>query len=166
MKNDLKQLIGRYRSTGILLDTNLLLLYLIGLFDPDRIERFKRTEKFSYEDFQILSRIMRPFKIIWTLPHVLAEVNSLSGQLHSNILASFRENFKSQIELFEEASPTSINASQRPEFRYLGLTDAAIILESIGKCLVLTDDLPLYVALNKAGVDVLNFTAIRYAVTL
>lgn len=164
MKKDLKQLLSRYRSIGILLDTNLLLLYLIGLFDPDRIERFKRTEKFSYEDFQILSRIMRPFNIIRTLPHVLAEVNSLSGQLHSNMLASFREIFKGQIELFEEASLASINASQRPEFSYLGLTDAAIILESIGKWLVLTDDLPLYVALNKAGVDVLNFTAIRYAV--
>lgn len=166
MKKDLKQLLSRYRSIGILLDTNLLLLYLIGLFDPDRIERFKRTEKFSYEDFQILSRIMRPFNIIRTLPHVLAEVNSLSGQLHSNMLASFREIFKGQIELFEEASPTSINASQRPEFRYLGLTDAAIILESIGKWLVLTDDLPLFIALNRAGVDVLNFTAIRYAVRL
>jgi hypothetical protein len=166
MKHELLQLISRYRSAGIFLDTNLLLLYLIGKFDPDRIERFKRTEKFSYEDFQILLRIMRPFKIIRTLPHVLAEVNSLSGQLHSNILASFREKFKAQIELFQEASPTSINASQRPEFRYLGLTDAAIILESIGKWLVLTDDLPLYVALNKAGVDVLNFTAIRYAVRL
>lgn len=164
MNQELLQLISRYRSTGILLDTNLLLLYLIGLLDPDRIERFKRTEKFSYEDYQILRRIMRPFKIIRTLPHVLAEVNSLSGQLHSNILASFREKFKAQIELFEEESPTSINASQRREFRYLGLTDAAIILESIGKWLVLTDDLPLYVALNKAGVDVLNFTAIRYAV--
>jgi hypothetical protein len=166
MKNDLKQLLARYRSMGILLDTNLLLLYLIGLFDPDRIERFKRTEKFSYEDFQILSRIMRPFKIIRTLPHVLAEVNSLSGQLHRNILASFREKFKAQIKLFEEVNPTSINASERQEFYYLGLTDAAIILESIGKCLVLTDDLPLYIALNKAGVDVLNFTAIRYAVGL
>jgi hypothetical protein len=163
MKNDLKQLFARYRSTGILLDTNLLLLYLIGLLDPDRIELFKRTEKFSYEDFQILLRIMRPFKIIRTLPHVLAEVNSLSGQLHSNILPSFREICKAQIELFEEASPASISASQRPEFRYLGLTDAAVIIESIGKLLVLTDDLPLYVALNKAGVDVLNFTAMRYA---
>ena len=166
MKINLTQLLARYHQKGILLDTNLLLLYLIGLFDPDRIERFKRTEKFSYEDFQILLRIMSPFKIILTLPHVLAEVNSLSGQLHSNILASFREKFKAQIELFKEASPTSIKASQRQEFRYLGLTDSAIILESIGKWLVLTDDLPLYVALNRAGVDVLNFTAIRYAVSL
>jgi hypothetical protein len=166
MKNDFNHLISRYYSTGILLDTNLLLLYLIGQFEPDRIERFKRTEKFSYEDFQILLRLISPFKIIRTLPHVLAEVNSLSGQLHSNVLASFREHFKAQIEVFQEASPTSINASRRPEFHYLGLTDAAIILESLGKWLVLTDDLPLYIALNRAGVDVLNFTAIRYNISL
>lgn len=30
-------------KAGLVIDTNLLLLYLVGLHDPDRIETFKRS---------------------------------------------------------------------------------------------------------------------------
>ena len=40
-------LMQRYRSRGILVDTNILLLHFVGSFDPSLIARFKRTERFT-----------------------------------------------------------------------------------------------------------------------
>ena len=157
------ELIGRYRSTGLLMDTNVLLLYLIGKFDRSRIERFKRTAQFTAEDFDLLARLLAPFEVLRTLPHVLAEVNSLASQLPEGVLKAFREHFRAEMGRLVEDYVRSADASSRPEFTDVGLTDAAVVYRSLRRYLVLTDDLPLYARLTGLGVDVLNFTAIRMA---
>lgn len=161
MTQDVVALIGRYVSRGVLIDTNLLLLYLVGRFDRQRIERFKPTAQFTAEDFELLVRLLSPFTRIRTLPHVLAEVNSLSGQLPAQVLDQFRRNFADQITRLEEGAVTSREASRRSEFSFLGLTDAAIIAETIGKYLVMTTDVRLFVALGRAQVDAINFNSLR-----
>lgn len=155
------QLVTKYHSSGILLDTNVLLLYCIGQYDRGRVGRFKRTEQFTPEDYDLLSRLLLSFRIVATLPHVLAEVNSLSSQLPRALLDDYRSSFRTSIaELTEDYLPSTMAAS-RKEFLYLGLTDAAIIEATIGKFLVLTDDLSLFSSLSRADVDVLNFTTLR-----
>lgn len=51
------ELISRYAPRGILIDTNILLLYFVGTTNPDRIARFKRTQTFVKEDYNVLVRI-------------------------------------------------------------------------------------------------------------
>jgi hypothetical protein len=46
-------------------------------------------------------------------------------------------------------------------FVKLGLTDAAIRLATSADTTVLTDDLPLYQTLNKAGIIAVNFNHLR-----
>jgi hypothetical protein len=41
--------IERYRRRDLLIDTNLLLLYFVGAFRPDRIRSFKRTSRYSID---------------------------------------------------------------------------------------------------------------------
>jgi hypothetical protein len=53
-----RQLINRHSVSGILVDTNLLLLYLIGRTNRHRISRFKRTQAYTIEDFDLLNRFM------------------------------------------------------------------------------------------------------------
>ena len=54
MIEHIRELIARYSRKGILIDTNILLLYFIGSFDPGLISSFKRTARFSVEDYETL----------------------------------------------------------------------------------------------------------------
>ncbi len=74
--------IQRYRRRALLLDTNLLLLYFVGAFRPDRIGTFDRTSKYSVDDFALLERLISQFKLMTTTPHVLTEVSNLMAQRH------------------------------------------------------------------------------------
>jgi hypothetical protein len=43
---------------GLLIDTNLLVLFTVGSVSPDRIESFKRTSAYNREDYELLVRVM------------------------------------------------------------------------------------------------------------
>jgi hypothetical protein len=75
-------LIESYRQRGILIDTNILLLWLVGSVNRQRTSKFNRTQQFTVEDYDILLRLLEYFfpKII-TTPNILTEVNTLANQL-------------------------------------------------------------------------------------
>ncbi len=55
MSDNLQALVTHYRTKGVLVDSNLLLLLFIGSYDPQRIKKFKRTQEYTFEDFELLS---------------------------------------------------------------------------------------------------------------
>ncbi|NEO58058.1 MAG: hypothetical protein F6K54_36400 [Okeania sp. SIO3B5] len=75
-----QQLFKKYRSKGILVDTNILLLWFVGKVNEKRISQFNRTEKFLPEHYQLLDRLLKFAKIV-TTPNILTEINSLINQL-------------------------------------------------------------------------------------
>ncbi len=85
----LDTLLARYKSKGVVIDTNLLLLYFVGLYDPHRIQKFKRTMTFVLEDFYTLLSFFNYFDKVVTTPNILTEVNSLAGQLPNDIKVLF-----------------------------------------------------------------------------
>ena len=151
----------RYRQAGIMVDTNILLLFFIGAFDQDLIPKFKRTKTFSVEDYEVLVRFLSPFYRIATTPHILTEVSNLAGQLREPAKSEYFKKFSSEITLLEEENVASRDVAQTQEFVKFGLTDTGIIHLTKGKYLVLTDDFPLSQYLQSAGVDVVNFNHIR-----
>lgn len=76
MNDHIADLIRKYRDNGILLDTNVLLLYLVGSIDPQNVGRFKRTAKYDENDFRILSNLVNLFKTNVTTPHILTEASN------------------------------------------------------------------------------------------
>ena len=151
----------RYRQAGIMVDTNILLLFFIGAFDQNLIPRFKRTRQFSVEDYATLISILGLFDRIATTPHILTEVSNLSGQLGEPARSEYFKKFSSDITLLEEENVASRDVAQMQEFVKFGLTDTGIIHLTKGKYLVLTDDFRLSQYLQSAGVDVVNFNHIR-----
>ena len=151
----------RYRQAGIMVDTNILLLFFIGAFDQNLIPRFKRTRQFSVEDYATLISILGLFDRIATTPHILTEVSNLSGQLREPARSEYFKKFSSDITLLEEENVASRDVAQMQEFVKFGLTDTGIIHLTKGKYLVLTDDFRLSQYLQSAGVDVVNFNHIR-----
>ena len=161
MKDPNVRLVERYCSRGVLVDTNILLLYFVGSYQPDLIPRFKRTDQFTVEDYYLLKSLLARFKSVFTVPNILTEVNSLSGQMPQPTKEQYFGQFAKQIELLDERYLASAAVSQVEEFPKLGLTDSVIMELARDKYLVLTDDSKLYRYLANDGIDVMSFNHIR-----
>ena len=116
------ELLGRYKAKGLLIDTNLLLLYFVGAYDPDRIGRFKRTMAFTVDEFLLLATVFQYFNKIITTPNILTEVSNLSGQLPRDLHDYFYSDFAKRIPLLEELYTTSAAISNSAHFNRFGLT--------------------------------------------
>ncbi|MDY7004002.1 MAG: hypothetical protein SWX82_08580 [Cyanobacteriota bacterium] len=58
MINYIRQLFGKYKQKGVIVDTNILLLLFVGSVNKDRISKFKRTEQFLPKDYDLLVDIL------------------------------------------------------------------------------------------------------------
>jgi len=157
------EVISRYRKSGILVDTNILLLYFVGHVDPQRIPFFKRTAHFAIEDFTLLTNLLACFEKVVTTPNILSEVNSLSQQFGEPVKTKFFMNFSREIEIIDEHYIESKTVAIQEEFIKFGLTDSVIINLTSKRFLVLTDDFRLSQYLSRQNIDVINFNHIRVA---
>ena len=157
---DAAGLIEKHRAKGVLVDTNLLVLFLVGTVNRQRILNFKRTGDFTIEDFDLLVRLIDWFGKLIATPHVLSQVSDLTD-LTGNELTKIRELFKVLVETIEESYDASRLLVSDPAFKRLGLTDAAIATVCCRGVLVLTADAQLHVALQERDIDALNFNHIR-----
>jgi predicted nucleic acid-binding protein len=161
MTTSIASLFTRYRSKGILIDTNVLLLYFIGTVNRARISRFNRTEKFTPEDYDTLIEIIAFFSKRVTTPNILTEVNSLTNQLGEPERTRCLDVFSKSMFLLEESYIASGKVSQHKEFTRFGLTDCGILELARNQYLVLTDDLKLAVHLQSQNIDTVNFNHLR-----
>ena len=155
-------LMNRYRSRGILVDTNILLLYFVGQYDRSKIGQFKRTrDRYSAEDYDVLALLLSRFDRIVTTPNILSEVSNLSQHWAEPSRAGYSYTFANRIAELSEQYVVSADAASLPCFPKVGLTDSGIVRLANDGYLVLTDDFELYGRLSKAGIDVLNFSHLR-----
>ena len=161
MESFVNELIQQYRTLPLLIDTNLLLLLFLGRIDSKRIGT-ERTSKYTIDDYLLLELLIEPFSRLLTTPNILTEVSNLSGYLKEPLRSRYFRYFSDTAQnLFEVYSPSGA-ISQSDAFIRLGLTDAGILyLLNQEKCLVLTDDLDLYVLISSSGFDAISFTHLR-----
>jgi hypothetical protein len=155
-------LIERFRPSGVLIDTNLLLLFAIGQYDEGILQRrsFSRVAGYTFEDFLLLQRLMSLFPKRVTTAHVLTEVSNWIGQLPEDQKIACLRSFSQIFEQFVELEFDSLELALESKFAYLGLTDTAIS-KVAGEYLVLTDDARFVGHLNELGLEALNINHIR-----
>jgi rRNA-processing protein FCF1 len=157
-----QSLFGLYRHKGLLIDTNILLLYVVGLVNRSRIAKFKRTQKFTPEDFDRLNEILAYFKKVITTPNIMTEVSNLTNQLNEPERSQGFEFISNIIINLEEIYSTTRLLATDQSFPRFGLTDVGI--QTVAKqlqCLVLTDDFKLAATLQSEGIDTINFDIVR-----
>ncbi|MGL5944311.1 MAG: PIN domain-containing protein [Waterburya sp.] len=154
-------LLSKYYTKGILIDTNILLLYLVGSLNRDRISRFKRTAQFVPKDYDLLLELVNNFQKIITTPNILTEVNSLANQLGEPERSQCMNLFTGLIYQISEVYLESSIITNHELFSRFGLTDCGIMLIAKDKYLVLTDDLKLHLYLKAQGIDTVNFNNLR-----
>jgi predicted nucleic acid-binding protein len=148
-------------SAGLLVDTNLLVLFVVGTVNRNRIDTFKRTRQYTMDDYDLLVRVLGNFERLYTVAHVLAEVSNLTDLPGPERLRA-RLVLKETIFVLTEAEMPSTQAAEDRLYQGLGLVDAAIgAVARAHHCAVLTDDLDLYLRLSLDNVNVFNFTHVR-----
>jgi predicted nucleic acid-binding protein len=148
-------------ARGLLVDTNLLVLWAVGAVNRDRIGTFKRTSQYTEADYDLLLRLLADFKTLYTVPHVLAEVSNLAD-LRGAERRQARRFLKETISLLTEAEIPSARAAEDVLYPELGLVDAAIgAVARTHNCTVLTDDFDLHRLLVHQKVNVIYFTYLR-----
>lgn len=157
---DARALIEKHQGKGVLVDSNLLVLLLVGTVNRSRILNFKRTQNFTVQDFDLLQDLVTWFGRLYVTPHVLAQVSDLTD-LQGQELRVVRQQFKLLVEDMEELYDASRAVVTDAAFERLGLTDAAIATVCCRGVLVLTTDLDQQLALQRRGADALNFNHVR-----
>src|SRR5436309_1953578 len=98
---DAGSLIKKHQGKGVLVDTNLLVLLLVGLVNIARIRDFKRTQDFTVEDFDTLRDLVEWFGApLIATPHVLSQVSDLTD-LSGHERIAIRELFKATIDMID-----------------------------------------------------------------
>ena len=161
----MRRLPADWRSRDLLVDSNILVLYVVGNLDPALIAKHKRTNQFLVADYHLLDEVLRRFKRIVTTPNVVTEVSNMIAQIGGEETETkLRMVLGGLVEALDEKYVLSVEASKVKEFRRLGLTDAALLLlAERNHHLVLTDDRHLYTALQRKGVAAINFHHLRDA---
>lgn len=156
MNEYLLHLIQQYKNRGILIDTNLVLLYLVGSFDTSLIRDFSRTSMFNEEDFERTSKFVDFFDYKITTPNILTEVSDLIDNRQD--LQAFLSGF---IRIAQEKFIESKIVCQESAFIKFGLADMANFVAAKDSYLVFTDDRPLYGYLVNSGITAVNLDQVR-----
>ncbi|NUM53004.1 MAG: hypothetical protein HUU46_05115 [Candidatus Hydrogenedentes bacterium] len=159
--NELLSLSQSHKKQGIVVDTNILLLLIVGLTDVNCITSFKRTAQFTNEDYYVLQNALSLFDVHLVTPHILSEASNLMGHSASPPPPVLRANLRQIIFQCKEFVRESAVLAQRREFLQFGIADAGIAELATGGAVVLTDDSQLYHYLSGVGGSAVNFNHLR-----
>jgi len=159
----LNSLIDKYRSKGIIIDTEIMLVYIVGSYDINYISKFKRTHpKYNPDDYKSISKVLSCFRKKIVTPHILAELSNLSFQAREEKREDYFKAFSGLLKRTSEDYIDKDTVLTLPLLSKIGVTDLGII-EAAKKFdyLVFTDDFPMTGLARKKGIDVLNLNDIR-----
>jgi hypothetical protein len=147
----------------IILDAQLLLLLLVGLTSRDYIAVHKRLQAYTDADFTLLTQLLAAASKLVVTPNTLTETSNLAGYIAEPARTRIYQTFRALVgsDGIEEWYAESKVAVTRNEFYRLGLTDSCLLDIATTPHMLLTADLPLYLAALNLGLDVENFNHIR-----
>lgn len=161
-----EHLFSRFKGKAVLLDANLLLVFLAGFLGARGFKSFKRVNDYTFGDYELLVRLLSSFSTLLTTPHILTEVCNLSDSLTGSLKRDWDVNFvalvrseKTRIGVREKWT-SGAELSHLVEFSPFGIADTAVT-QLASEALVVTEDHRLSGFLSSRGIPVLNFDDLR-----
>jgi hypothetical protein len=149
-------------TKSVILDSGLLVLFIVGGANPKYIKQHKKCSGFDENDHGILTSMMLAASSIVVTPHVLSEASNhleqagaLTGTARREIMFAFRSFILNN----GEHAASSMSAARRDEFVALGLSDSALIEIQNDNSVLLTTDIRLCNASMALGFSVIHFPA-------
>lgn len=142
----------------LLVDTNILILWIVGTFDRDRVGSHRRTKTFEPSDFDLLIRFRSNFGVALTTPSIASETSNLLGNdFHRAAAPAFLTVCSSFVEIIKPMSAVLADNA----FPRLGFSDVASLLAMDARTTLLTDDAQLYVETLSRGHAAINFSHMK-----
>ncbi|HMO63847.1 MAG TPA: hypothetical protein PKE47_01230 [Verrucomicrobiota bacterium] len=153
----------RFRGKGVAVDTELLLLWLVGSLNPELIRQFKHTKRFTPDDFSLISKIVGAFGGIITTPSVLSEASNWIDHFKASaVRVPLMSVWIRGIAQFDERYCRSAALAALDQFQILGLADTSLF-EIAGEAVVVTCDAGLVARLAAAQRQHIDFRKVRPA---
>lgn len=142
---------------SVLLDTNLLLLLIVGLTSERYIRAHRALKAYTEEDYKVLVSTISGAKEIVCTPNTLTECSNLMDRIAEPALSEITGVFRRFIGNTREAYIESSRAALLGDFPRLGLADSILISLSNQNTFILTANLDLYLSALRLGYAVANF---------
>ena len=143
--------------TRALIDTNLLVLMLVGASHPDWIGNRKPVGNFAPTDFDYLVNSLEGVGGFLTTPHILTETSNLLGiPKRSSATSALVSMFVKFVEKSVEIPVSSREIVSVSAFLRFGLTDTGIMMMRAERAKILTVDFALFGKLSELGMNVEN----------
>ena len=142
----------------LLIDTNVLLLWIIGSFDRASIRSYRRTAQFTPGDFDLLITYRSRYRQTLTTAPILTEASNLLGNdFHVEIASTLIDLGRGLIEV---AKPKG-EVFEIEGFDRLGFSDCTTLAAMDGETTLLTDDVQLHAQASLFEFDAVNFNHLR-----
>lgn len=140
---------------SVLIDTNTLILLIVGNLAPEKVGG-KRLREFDLDDLTRLNTLLLDFQRHVSLPNILTEASNFLGAGSQQLVQGAALALADYSRFVDEVYVLSTHVVETFEYERLGLTDAAIHLIATQNVTVLTTDHHLYGRLAEKGVEVVN----------
>ena len=148
--------------TGYFVDTNLLVLLVVGNVGRDLIPKHRRLSGYTVEDYEILVGLIDSVGPVYVTPNTLTETSNLLAQHADPERSLLFDGLRHFIEESEEVMITSIQAARNGAFARLGLTDAVLLEAITPETPLITSDIRLYLAASEQTENAaVNFLHLR-----
>ena len=146
------------------LDSNLLLLYVVGSASREYIEMHKRLRAYSAGDFDLLMEQLGVISTLLVTPNTLTETSNLIDHIGEPARSRIYGFLRALLSLSqtEERHVPGKQAASLAELPRLGLTDCTLLALCAQGIPLLTADIHLFLAAARQGKAV-NFNHLRDA---
>ena len=148
----------------VALDTNVFLLFLVGLADRAAIAHHKRLGDYDTGSYDLLCRLLASYDEIVVTPGCLTETTNLLDSdkgSRARCYQMLKELIKSGEALSEKYAPAVQVVEQQP-FMWLGFTDASYVELAEEGIPVITADFKLYQQVAARNEESVNFATAAF----
>lgn len=144
-----------------LIDTNVLLVLILGSIDPKLINANKRTSIYEEQDYYDLVSVIGDLKDLIVLPNVWTETDNLLNNTIGRRKYEYLEIFKATVGVCTEEYVETKTVCESTSLYVLGLTDS-LLLDFSSHCeMLITSDSGLSDQARARGVKVFDLVQNR-----
>ncbi len=143
------------------IDTNALVLLIIGTMDKRQISQHKRTSLFDENDFDELLDFIGDIKNLIILPNVWTETDNLLNNFSGNLKYPYIETTIQLIKECTEVYRGTLDVVDKHEYSILGVTDTLLLHSAKEYRALITSDSNLSDTALSNGISVYDMVAIK-----
>lgn len=145
----------------IVIDTNALVLLIVGLIDPKKIPKHKCLSIYEEQDFLDLVCLIGDFNRLIMLPNIWTEVDNLLNGFTGEDKNFYVQVFQRMIKQSTESYIPSVIGTEHYSFIDIGLTDSLLLRVSLQNDFLITSDSRLADYAKAHGIQVYDIVESR-----